>query len=280
MAPRRLPNGRFAKVTLLPPAISRPSPRQGGGEVRISIRGQQESQKALQLLRTRVGTRILSDGDKRASAIQQRMRAAVEVAYNRAATGRVARGIFAKVTSKGRPGDEVQSVIRVTMLNYRETRFLTNIGGGGWFQRFPVPPYRIFAEGVESELNDLKPARRSNSMRSGRSAIRIVKGNGVGRLKVPRRSSFFTASRQPGRGGGESRSIGDILGPAGGGDRQGHFFFYPLWVNHPGFKADVIADIALEEGARFTSETTEGFAADHSFVSTDIPIVKATLRRA
>jgi hypothetical protein len=201
-----------------------------------------------------------------------RLRAAVLGAYNKAATGRLGRGIFAKATKTGTPEGGIQTVVRVTMFNYREANFLTNLGGRGYFQRFPVGPYRIFAQGVEGALALLAPFRKRNTLRSSRKTLSIVREHGVGRLKVPRKSSFFTAGRSPGRGGAESRTIGDILGPAGN-DRASHFFFYPLWVNHPGFAEDVISQVALEEGARFTTETRDKVAA----VSTDIPVARASV---
>lgn len=276
--PRRLPNGRFAKVTVFPDANAKPAPRQlgGGPYVQIRISGIQQTVGILKEQRTRVGSKILSDPDQRAARIQQRLRVEVGAAYTRA-TGRIARGIYAKVTKTGKPGDKVSSVIRVTMINYREARFLTNIGGRGHFKEFPVPAYRIFAKGAEGSLEFLTPFRKSNSLKSTRRTISLIKQFGAGRLKVPRKSSFFTAARQPGRGGGESKEVGDVLGPAEG-DRSSHFFFYPLWVNHPGFRRDVISEVALDEGARFKTELPEaiGKAQQGGFVSRDIPLVKAT----
>jgi hypothetical protein len=259
-----------------------------GGNLVIQVRtNAKEIAEVAQDLRTRVGSAIISDADRRASVIQQRLRAAVLGAYNRASTGRLGRGIFAKATKTGTPEGGVQTVIRVTMFNYREANFLTNLGGRGYFQRFPVGPYRIFAQGVEGALSLLAPSRKKNTLRSSRKTLSIVREHEVGRLKVPRKSSFFTSGRAPGRGGAESRRIGDIGGSADftpfqgpfihpgnrTADRAGHFFFYPLWVNHPGFSEDVISLVALEEGARFTTEIKDKVAA----VSTDIPVAKTSV---
>jgi hypothetical protein len=266
--PRNPSTGRFSKVTIIPQAGG-PSPKRSyGGNLNIQVRSNaKEIVEVVSDLRTRVGSTIIADADQRAAVIQQRLRAAVLGAYNKASTGRLGRGIFAKALKTGTADGGVQTVIRVTMFNYREANFLTNLGGRGYFQRFPVGPYRIFAQGVEGALSLLAPFRKKNSLRSSRKTLSIVKQHGVGRLKVPRRSSFFTAGRAQGRGGGESRIIGDTLGPAGD-DRASHFFFYPLWVNHPGFAEDVISAVALEEGARFTTEIRDRVAA----VSTDIPV--------
>lgn len=258
------------KITVVPSSSGPSSKRQLGGNLVVQVRtNAKEVAEVAANLRTRVSSTLIRDADNRAAAIQQRLRAAVLGAYTKAATGRMSRGIFATATKTGSPDGGVQTVIRVTMFNYREANFITNLGGRGYFSRFPVGPYRIFAQGVEGTMALLAPMRQRNSIRSSRKTVSLVKDHGVGRLKVPRRSAFFTASRAPGRGGGESRQIGDLLGPREG-EPLGAFFFYPLWVNHPGFPEDVITKVALEEGARFTKEVEGEVAA----VSTDIPVVK------
>jgi hypothetical protein len=262
------------KVTVFPQVSFPSTKRSEGGNLVVQVRtNAKEVAEVAAALRTRVGSAILSDADQRAAFIQQKLRAAVLGAYTKAATGRMSRGIFATATKVGSPEGGVQTVIRVTMFNYREANFITNLGGRGYFSRFPVGPYRIFAQGVEGTLSLLAPMRKRNSIRSSRKTLSIVKEHGVGRLKVPRRSAFFSASRAPGRGGGESRNIGDILGPREG-EPLGAFFFYPLWVNHPGFPEDVITQVALEEGARFTQEVPGEVAA----VSANIPVVKPSVQ--
>ena len=272
--PRRLPNGRFARVVEIPQAKTKVVPLSQGGALRVQVRtNAKEVREFAEELRTRVSSTLRDDAEERAAVIQARLRAVVLGAYTRAATGRMARGIFANTTKTGTPDGGIQTVIRVSMFNYREANFITHLGGGGYFSQFPVGPYRIFAQGVEGALAFMAPSRKNNSLRSSRKSISIIKSHEVGRLKVPRRSAFFTASRAPGRGGGESRVIGDILGPSSG-EPKGTFFFYPLWVNHPGFAEDVITQVALEEGARFTTETRDKVAA----VSTDIPVVKPSVQ--
>lgn len=279
------------KITIIPEARRRNKPRSEGGKVVMTVRGVKESAAELAALRVRATGRILSDSDQRAASVQARLRAAILAAYHRADTGRMARGIRATVQKVGAPGGKVQTVIRITMQNYREARFLTNIGGGGYFKDFPVPGYRIYAKGAEGFDRTIDPANfgkrsRGISQVKGRRAAMLARSQTQARLKVPRASAFFTAARQPGRGGGESRIINDILGPIQPGDQQSHFFFYPLWVNHPGFPRDVISEVAIDEGARFKAETLRAATLSHgelrtisSVASRDIPIHEISLKR-
>jgi len=268
MAQRRLPNGRFAKVTVLPDKLG-PGKKSGTGFVYINTQGLSKSKADLKRLDAQIAKTVLDDPEQRAAQIQQRLRLFAAIAYNKAATGRVSRGIFAKVQKVGTAdGKGIQTGIVVSVVNYREVRFLTNLGGEGYFRHFPVQPYRIFAKGAEG-LDDLRnPATGIRSKTSSRKAIGVALGTeGVGRLKVPRGSAFFTSGRDQGRGGGEKRVINDMFGPADFSrhptmpnltkDPKGAFFFYPLWVNHPGFPADVISDVALQEGSSFTTEVTD-----------------------
>lgn len=245
--------GRFIKITTFPDKLGpgRGSKNQGGYLITNTARLPSE---LVEGVHQRFVGSLLSDPDERAAAIQNRLRMEVELAYNRAATGRVSRGIFAKATKMGtKDGKSVETVVRVTMINYRETRFLTNLDGMGYFKHYPVEKYTIFAK------SDLRFRGATDQTRKvGRSGIKsLLRRSGVGRLKVPRSTAFFTAARQPGRGGGESRIINDILGPASPGDLKSAFFFYPLWVQHPGFHEDVISEVALDEGARFQTEVAE-----------------------
>ena len=274
------------KITNLP-SVSKPSATRvrGGNLVTAQIRGVKETEEELRALRQRVGTRLIDIPEKRAASIQARLQGAIAAAYHRAATGRMARGIRARVTKTGAPGERVTSVIRISMMNYREARFLTNIGGGGYFKDFPIRPYRIFAKGVEPfTITDrgtnflVNPHTGRRSIKHTRKTIGVIKQAGVGRLKVPRRGAFITAARKPGRGGGESRIINDVLGPAEPGESSA-FFFYPLWVDHPGFDRDVISEVALDEGARYQDEVLTAVTVSHGQLKTrslvasrDIPL--------
>jgi len=255
--------GRFTrKITILPDVLGPQRGSKNAGGYVIVNTDFRKAVSDLEGFNQRVSASILADPDKRAALIQARLRTATALAYNKAATGRMARGIFAKVNKVGSAdGRGVETAIVVTMFNYRETNYLTNLGGDGYFKVFPVGPYRIFAQGAEG-LDDLRnPATGRRSKTSARKAIGLALGvEGVGRLKVPRSTAFFTAGREQGRGGGERRTINDVLGPAASGDLQSAFFFYPLWINHPGFTQDVISDVALDEGARFKSEVVDAIA--------------------
>jgi len=184
---------------------------------------------------------IFADEQKRADEIQARMRSAAMAEYSKTGTGRFARGINARVINSGSPGEKIASMIRVTAINYRETRFLTDIGGGGYFKSYPVRPYRIFARG------GLEGPRGKAGSKVDINFVRSTAGEH--RLKVPRAGRFFEAFRK--HGGGESRRISDALGPMDPGDAMKAFFFYPLWVNHPGFRRDIISQIAIQEGAAY-----------------------------
>lgn len=195
---------------------------------------------------------LLADAKKRAAEIQTRMQEAALIQYSKSGTGRFARGIHAKV-SQSKQTNVSETVIRVTSVNYRESKFLTNIGDSGYFKiGYPIEPYTIWAKGAEGAAEEVpigvNPYTKTNYKRVSRL-------RGVGRLKVPRAGAFFVAARKPGRGGGESRFLRGLganvtpeqvaSGTAG--------FFYPLKVEHPGFKRDVISNIAQEEQEKFIS---------------------------
>jgi len=279
MAQRRIPagsgprSGQFAKVRILKDKLGTVTPKGTGGFVYINTKGLQQATEELRLLNARVTKSILEDPDKRADLIQARLRLATAIAYNKSATGRVSRGIFAKVQKVGTAdGKGVQTAIVVTMVNYRESKFLTNLGGEGYFRSFPVAPYRIYAKGaISAGIEDVfkfAKGKTTVSKVSTRRAISFAHAQKkIGRLKVPRGGTFFKAGRMQGRGGAESRVLHtregavdfatpDASFPNLSANKKGDFFFYPLWVNHPGFAADVISDIVLQEGGSFTTEAT------------------------
>ena len=189
----------------------------------------------------------------------------------------MSRGIFAKAQKVGVAGGKVATVIRVTMFNYREARFLTNIGGGRDWHR---DPYTIFAKGVEGgDLSTftnflVNPHTGRRSMKHTRKQIGIIKAGGVSRLKVPAHGVTITAGRTPGAGGAESRFIEGTLAKAAHGEE---FFFYPLWVHHPGFPVDVISEVALQEGARFKQETISAVTLSHGQLKTTTQVVDADI---
>jgi hypothetical protein len=277
---RRLASGRFAKVTNLP-SKTRRFKRAEGGVILVRTNAAAVA-RDLGARRLSVQPNLLASAKERAARIEEKMRAAAMIEYSKTGTGRFARGIRAQVSASTR-GNVDETIIKISSLNYREARFLTNIGGGGYFTRFPVGPYTIWARGAEGLAQEtpigVNPKTRSNLIRVGRLA-------GVGRLKVPREGSFFTAARKPGRGGGESRFLGGLLDATADEVNRGTAgFFYPLKVEHPGFRRDVISDIAREEGARFVIEAKgtvsrslggEGVGEDTNVmvVSDEIPLTR------
>lgn len=283
MAERRRVNGRFAKIVDLPPAGGPSIVRSQGGLVRMQTKGLEELRAGLQGIPQRVHARMGETAKERASRIQARLQAETAGAYVKAATGRFSRGLRASATQTTGNGGRARTVIRVTMINYRESQFLTNLAGGGYFKSYPVEPYRIFAEGVEGARDLISFGRRTNSLRSGRRAIALIKRHGVGRLKVPRQTAFFESSRQPGRRRVETREIRDAIGPMGN-DPKSAFFFYPLWVNHPGFARDVVSDVVLDEGGQYINDQTQAVKSAHLEdgligVSRDIRSLEPTVRR-
>lgn len=247
MPSRRLPNGRFAKFTQLPDPKTKASPKGAGGYVLVRTNSAEAARK-LATIRLSRDPQLLRDSQDRAQFIEAKMRAAALAQYHKTGTGRFARSIRASV-SQSTSGDRSETIIKVSAGNFRETKFLTNIGGAGFFRRFkyPVAPYDIWARGARRVAEET-PVGVGVGTRS--NLQRTMRNTRVGRLKVPRASAFFTSSRGS-RGGGERRVINDALGPMDQGDRAGAFFFYPIRVTHPGFERDVISDIAQEEGAQY-----------------------------
>ena len=232
-------------------------------------------------IRHRMPNIIAKDNEARAIEIQNTMRREAGLAYTKAATGRFSRGIFAKV-AKSQEGDTSRSVIRITMVNYRESVFLTNIGGTGYFD-YPTGEYKIWAKGAREVASRIN-AKTQTEEYSKSSIMRAKRVAGVGRLKVPRRGKFFTAARQPGRGGGESRIINDSAGPAAAGTAQRKLFFYPLVVTHPGFDRDPISEVAAIEIEKYKTQMQELVKMGHQpepqtgqagVVSREIPIPQA-----
>lgn len=249
---RRLPNGRFAKFVQLPDSKKgrRRGPEGLGGQIIIQT-NVGIAKDALKDLRQRVPAAMLADSQQRAARVQERLRTAVEVTYTKG-TGRVSRGIFAKVSKSTVEGKE-EVALRITMRNYREVHFMTNLGGNGYFKSHPVKPYRIFAKGAQEIFERINSATGEVSYynpKTGRLRSKVKH-----RLKVPRDTSFLDTVVGP--GGAESRVIRDILGPPDPGDALGAFYFYPLWVKHPGFPDDVISLVARDEGAAYITETEE-----------------------
>lgn len=276
----RLPNGRFARVIQLPPGNARgigksvPQGMTGAVIVRTNAAAVAEQVRAIP---PRVERSLFDAAEKQAERVQARLRAETRAGYNKASTGRFSRGLFAKATKI-----DGGAAIRISMFNYRESRFLTNLGGKGAFQfGYPIPPYRIYAKNAEGIEVSINSARGSAKLISHKSAMRrlSLRAN-VGRLKVPREGNFFVAMRKPGRGGGESRILNDWanLDPT---NPSNSGFFYPLWVDHPGFARDIVSEVVESENARIINEVTELVRYEHTnlgggeFRSTPRPVTRA-----
>lgn len=257
---RRLPNGRFAKVVNLPEPQRRPGPK-GSGPVIIINTDAAIRKQDLSALRQRVPLHMLRDAEAMAQRVQLTIQTEMGLLYSRG-TGRAARGIRAKV-ARIKDGDKEGAGIKVTAINYREMRFITNLNGTGYFKflPYPVPPYTIYAKGAEDLDIDLD--RKTGHNRTKTYIRSLLRRNDLGRLKVPRPTAFFTTVRR-GRGPAESRQIRDILGPPDPGDNASAFFFYPLWVNHPGFSRDVISDVVARERSLYAERTLQQVKASHA----------------
>jgi hypothetical protein len=258
-----------------PSANAPASPRVGGGRIIVRHNIDNVRNQTKQIPR-RVEASLLEFSEQRAQRIQARMRTEMALEYRRG-TGRAARGVFARVT-RSKHGDKQDFVIRITNYNYREMRFLTNIGGSGTFKfGYPVQPYRIWAKGAEALAQDVVVGGRGGSFynRSKTRFLFLKRSRDVGRLKIPADGVFLQAFKK-GRGGAESRrAVGvphqlepDFSRPRADGtygfkkqtDSQ---YFYPMWVDHPGFKRDVISDVARAEMAPYITDTKELVVVSH-----------------
>jgi hypothetical protein len=243
------------------------------GVVRVRTNAHIAAKQAREIRRV-VPLSLVQNAEDRARRIQERMRREMLMEYH-TGTGRAARGVFAKV-SKSKQGDRQDIVIRVTTFNYREMNFITNLGNRGYFsaQPYPIAPYRIWAKGAEERFERINSATGERRLlKSKNSILQARRDKGVGRLKVPKEGTFFTSVK--GRGGVESRKLSGFPSDLTHENAQTNTgFFYPLWVDHPGFKRDVLSDIAREEGAKFVTETKEVVTFAHleiapgKFVST------------
>lgn len=248
----------------LPPAKSRAATGPVGMGGRIIVRHNIHiARKDARGIRESVPPNLLETAERRAGRIQSTIRRQMAAEY-RKGTGRAARGVYAKV-ARSRNGDKQSVVIRITSLNYREMRFLSNIGGSGYFKSgYPIPEYRIWAKGAREQFEDIDPFKGTATInRSKARFLQARRDKGVGRLKIPKEGTFYEGKR--GRGGVESRQIRGIPGDLTMENVQTvSQFFYPMWVDHPGFRRDIISEVALKEGAEYISEV-QG-------------VVKATLR--
>lgn len=258
--------------------VSNPTARVIGDQgvlLAVQTADKKHRQQLLQLMRNR------------ASEMQTALRNAALLEYNRAGTGRFARGIKVKGQTTQQRG-YLEGKISISIPQYRESRFLTNLGGNNaYFQTWPVGPYFITAKGVTpggERLGDLWTELRSSGLgtrdwnpktrkyesrtfkgKYGQKMLRnpltghtgvarrtlynFTKKSGLPRLKVP----FEGLGSLGARGGSGRGKNAELLGPRLGRaiinfevDKvdKSEAFYYPLWVEHPGFKRDVITETA------------------------------------
>jgi hypothetical protein len=245
-----------------PGVFPKEGPRSLGGEVIMQISGNKRTRDQLLASTRSVKTGLENTAEQNAAALQTILQTALDAEYKKTGTGRFARSIRVSAVKSEEKG-KIRTSLQVKAITYRETKFLTNLGGQGYFTTFPVGPYRIFARGVTS--SEGKNAQELHFGRKGSKFLAKVlrRGGGdVGRLKVPNRGAFYVAGRfneiaehprgrilRTQRGGGESRFLKDRLGFMGEGDVGP--LRYPLWVNHPGFRRDLLSDLVLQHGGTY-----------------------------
>ena len=250
-----------------PDAAGKPKPRALGGQVIMQTRGLKNAQQQIKTAPRSIKTALEVTANERAQRLQSTLQQALAAEYSKSGTGRFARGIRVSVTTSA-SGSKSRTHLQIKAMTYRETKFLTNLGGIGRFKQFPVAPYRIYAKGAQV-LADIFTSRTKG--RTLAKAINKLGGGKISRLKVPRSGNIISAGRQPGRGGGEQRFI-RASGPQPPWAKTQ--FFYPLWVNHPGFRRDLLSELAISEGSQYMQDVVFGVA--ETVPSGRIPISGAT----
>jgi hypothetical protein len=175
-----------------------------------------------------------------------RLQAALNEKYvpgSRTATGRYARGIHYRTDMKG---SDVS--ISIWAYQYREAPYLTSLGGG----RFKKDPYKIFPRigripprpGLPVTLKVPKFGYMSVKPKGRRRKEELKFSIGM----YKKEKGVWTEVQTP--FGGEMDS--------GAGDKQSNWFFYPEFVQHPGFDIDVPRQVLLEEAATWAEQVRRG----------------------
>ena len=218
------------------------SPRAAPPAIRVRIEDLEATIKALVQSGSSFEEAVKSVTESHAHTIQQTLRQETDFAYTKG-TGRFSRGIKTRVSHEI-TDDSVTSRIIVTLPGYRETRFLTDIGGSGKFKVFPVAGYYIFAKGV-GRLFDAQAVGDSIKGAEAQRYVKLARKRARSRLKVPVGHKTFR-----------------LLSAAPAGKRletkfEDTAFFYPLWVRHPGFPQDVVGDVLTREEFDYTQEMVD-----------------------
>lgn len=217
-------------------------------KIKIRVEGDKAVITNVQNMSDGFNRSLVEIAQQRASILRDKLRARTAAEYNRSGTGRFSRGLNTRVLVS-KPGGRTQTTIQVTMINYRENKFLTEMVGGG-FTDFPVKAYYIFARGVTDpnfknpqvgSLALFDPHTSEDINKRGFKRSRAIFGRQIAlsRLKVP----FTGFTTTLGRFGRESLVPID----AEPGQMKSEQFYYPLWVHHPEIN-DVVTPTILEEG--------------------------------
>jgi len=146
------------------------------------------------------------------------------------------------------------ATIKVTMISYRESRFLTKFASGGLEP--PAHAYYIMAKGLKGLFDPVllsQPKLTEGAYGTKRHLAKIGRRMTSSRLKVPRAGLEAVPGRF-GRMGRRAFVPGGI--PLQPDEPQSILFYYPLWVLHPGFgeQGDVVEKVINEEAALWKQE--------------------------
>jgi len=185
-----------------------------------------------------------------ARKLKMRLQIETKAAYYKAATGRFSRGLNTQVTIE-KSGQGATATIRVSAIEYRENKFLSELFGG-----LPPPnrPYLIFARGLDNPFDLIQDPIGAKSRR--RLARRLAGQAGSHRLKVP--VNQYSTIVHPNQR--ESRVANPTSGTSflkGSEPNTSQDFYYPLWVTHPGFERDVVLDVDTDEATSWMNEQLE-----------------------
>lgn len=218
--------------------------------------------------------------EQRAKDFSDTLKSVLKIETQRAyvrGTGRFSRGINTRVKVKRGSGRQpTTAIVEVMVPNYRESRFLTNIGNQGRFKSFPVEDYWIFARGARDLLVTHQLTDEPMTKKQVRSLkARIARRKRVGRLKVPLSQIGLISRALPGRRRETELFPGVPLEPGLSPSSQ---FVYPLEVHHPGFPRDVVSEVTFALGGQYTEGMI--FGMRDVFVSKRIPFTEATVQKA